>query len=266
VDKNPWINKLCRLATLSIMTRLRSFLGSIAFAVFETVFTILFVFYALCFFWMDPVKRYQRIMLGWPRGMLWGARVFCGIRHEVIGKENIPDASEPHIVLSKHSSTWDVCATAIEMPRPLCYVAKRELMWIPIFGWGFKLIKPISINRKAGSKSLHMMRDQGEQRLKEGFWIIIFPEGTRVPFGKRMPFKTGGAALATLLKVPVVPVAHNAGWFWPKGTFGKRAGTVTMSIGKPISPEGKTSKELMNEVEAWVMAETERLEKDLPRN
>ncbi|MDR0588873.1 MAG: 1-acyl-sn-glycerol-3-phosphate acyltransferase [Burkholderiales bacterium] len=240
------------------MSALRSFFGSILFAIFQAFVTVIFVFTALLFFWADPIKRYP-YLLAWPHLNLWGARVFCGIRHRVIGKENIPNAATPHIVLSKHSSTWDVCSLPIVMPRPLCFVAKRELLWIPVFGWGFKLIKPITINRKAGREALQQMRLQGRQRLSEGFWIIIFPEGTRVLPNQKVPYKTGGAHLACDLNVPIIPVAHNAGYFWPRGFLGKRAGEITLSIGAPIDPAGRDAKTVTREVEAWIEAETARL-------
>ncbi|MDR1529300.1 MAG: 1-acyl-sn-glycerol-3-phosphate acyltransferase [Burkholderiales bacterium] len=237
---------------------IRSWLGSILFALFQAVLTFFFVPFAQCFFWMPPLKRY-RLLLIWPRLNLWAARWFCGIRHRVIGLENLPDLVMPHIVLSKHSSTWEVLCVPLVMPRPLCFVAKKELLSIPFFGWGLALAKPITIDRSAGGAAMGQIYTQGEARMQEGFWVILFPEGTRVSPEQKSRYKTGGARLAATLRVPVIPVAHNAGYLWPRGIFGKRAGLITLSIGKPISPDGKEPQQLMNEVETWIEAEVKRL-------
>ncbi len=167
----------------------------------------------------------------------WGARWICGIRHRVVGAENIP--STPHIVMSKHSSTWETLALTLFFP-PLAYVAKKELLSIPFFGWGFALASPITIDRKAGTDSMQQIAAQGRERFRQGFWIVIYPEGTRIRAGTRAKYKTGGARLAIELATPILPVAHNAGYLWPKGLFGKRPGTVTISFGKPISPRART--------------------------
>lgn len=237
---------------------MRSLLGSLAFALFQATFTFFFVPLALCLFWMNPIKRY-RFLLWWPRLNLWAARWLCGIRHRVIGRENIPDGVLPHIVLPKHSSTWEVLAIPLLMPRPLCFVAKKELLKIPFFGWGFSLIKPITIDRSSGSEAMQQIYTQGEIRLKEGFWIILFPEGTRVSPGVKQRYKTGGARLASMLNTPVLPIAHNAGYLWPRGIFGKRAGTITVSIGAPIPSKDKEPHQLMNEVEQWIEDELARI-------
>lgn len=237
---------------------MRSFLGSLTFALFQAVFTFFFVPLALCLFWMNPIKRY-RFMLWWPRLNLWAARLLCGIRHRVIGLENIPGGALPHIVLSKHSSTWEVLAIPLLMPRPLCFVAKKELLRIPFFGWGFSLVKPITIDRSSGSHAMQQIYTQGEVRLKEGFWMILFPEGTRVTPGTKQRYKTGGARLAAMLDVPVLPIAHNAGHLWPRGIFGKRAGTITISIGAPILSKGKEPQQIMDEVQQWIESEVTRM-------
>jgi 1-acyl-sn-glycerol-3-phosphate acyltransferase len=177
----------------------------------------------------------------------------------VIGQEHLPDGAIPHVVLAKHSSTWEVLAIPLVMPRPLCFVAKKELLAIPFFGWGLKLASPITIDRQAGGEAMQQIYTQGEARHKEGFWVILFPEGTRVPPGQKRRYKTGGTRLATTLGVPVLPIAHNAGYLWPRGIFGKRAGMVTLSIGKPIPSAGKDATTLMQEVEDWIETETARL-------
>src|SRR4029079_17681783 len=134
------------------------------------------------------------------RSTRWAARWICGIRYRMIGAENIP--STPHIVLSKHSSTWETLALTLFFP-PLAYVAKKELLSIPFFGWGFALASPITIDRKAGTDSMQQMATQGRERFRQGFWIVVYPEGTRIPAGTRAKYKTGGARLCLQPATPV---------------------------------------------------------------
>jgi 1-acyl-sn-glycerol-3-phosphate acyltransferase len=203
------------------------------------------------------VPRFKFI-IGWCWLNLFAARWICGIRDRVIGAENIPPRDKPHIVMSKHSSTWETLALNFFFP-PLAFVAKKELLSIPFFGWAFTLASPITIDRKAGVDAMQQIATQGQQRLAQGFWIVFYPEGTRIRAGTRAHYKTGAARLALLLGVPVVPVAHNAGYLWPKGVLGKRPGTVTVSIGPPIGIEGKDMQRLTNEVESWIENEVARL-------
>jgi 1-acyl-sn-glycerol-3-phosphate acyltransferase len=231
------------------MSDLRSF----AFALVQSVLTPIYAVLVLLMFWLPPVPRY-RFITGWCWLNLLAARWICGIRHRIVGAENIPPRGQPHIVMSKHSSTWETLALNFLFP-PLSFVAKKELLSIPFFGWGFSLASPITIDRKAGKDSMAQMAEQGRERLQQGFWIVIYPEGTRIRAGKRAHYKTGGARLASALGVPVVPVAHNAGYLWPKGVLGKRPGTITVSIGKPIHPEGNDMQTLTNRIEEWIEKE-----------
>jgi 1-acyl-sn-glycerol-3-phosphate acyltransferase len=231
------------------MSDLRSF----AFALVQSVLTPIYAVLVLLMFWLPPVPRY-RFITGWCWLNLLAARWICGIRHRIVGAENIPPRDQPHIVMSKHSSTWETLALNFLFP-PLSFVAKKELLSIPFFGWGFSLASPITIDRKAGKDSMAQMAEQGRERLQQGFWIVIYPEGTRIRAGKRAHYKTGGARLASALGVPVVPVAHNAGYLWPKGVLGKRPGTITVSIGKPIHPEGNDMLTLTNRIEEWIEKE-----------
>jgi 1-acyl-sn-glycerol-3-phosphate acyltransferase len=192
----------------------------------------------------------------WCGANVWAARMLCGIRYVVVGRENIPSSS--HLILSKHSSTFETVALN-NIFFPISFVAKRELLWLPFFGWAFALASPITINRGAGSQALQQMVDQGRERLAQGFWIVIFPEGTRIRAGTRAKYKTGGARLAIGMDRPILPVAHNAGYLWPKGVWGKTAGTITISIGRPIAATGREPIELTAEVEGWIEAEVERL-------
>ena len=236
-----------------------SALRSLLFLLFQLVVTPLYAAAMLLMAWSPRIITY-RMAASWCAVNLWGARAICGIRWQVHGRENIPEGSalSPHIVLSKHSSTWETLSLTQVFPS-LAYVAKKELLSIPFFGWGFALASPITIDRKAGVDAMQQIATQGRQRFKQGFWIAIYPEGTRIRAGTRAKFKTGGARLAIMLDVPIIPVAHNAGYLWPKGVFGKRPGVITMTIGKAISPTGKEPLALIQEVEAWVEGEVARL-------
>jgi len=228
---------------------------SLAFLIFQTIVTPAYAVAMVLLFWLPRVPMY-RIAASWCRTNLWGARWICGIRWCVIGAENIP--STPHIVISKHSSTWETLALTLFFP-PLAYVAKKELLSIPFFGWGFALASPITIDRKSGATAMQQIAAQGRERFRQGFWIVVYPEGTRIRAGTRAKYKTGGARLAIELGVPVLPIAHNAGYLWPKGVFGKRSGTVTISIGKPIRADGKDAQVLTQMVETWIETEVARL-------
>ena len=237
------------------MSALRSFL----FLLYQTVVTPFYAAVMVALFWIPRVPMY-RIAASWCRTNLLGARWICGIRWQAIGRENIPEGPgrTPHIVMSKHSSTWETLAQTMYFP-PLAYVAKKELLSIPFFGWGFALASPITIDRKSGRTAMQQIAAQGRERFRQGFWIAVYPEGTRIKAGTRAKYKTGGARLAIDLGVPIIPIAHNAGWIWPKGVFGKRPGTITISFGKPISPEGKDPQALTAEIEAWIENEVARL-------
>ena len=234
-----------------------SALRSLLFALFQAIVTPIYAMLVLLSFWLPPLPRF-RFITGWCLLNLIGARLICGIRHRVIGAENIPPRSTPHLVMSKHSSTWETLSLNFLFP-PLAFVAKKELLSIPFFGWAFTLASPITIDRKAGQDAMTQIVAQGRERLRQGFWIVVYPEGTRIRAGTRAHYKSGGARLAIALGIPIVPVAHNAGYLWPKGVFGKRAGTVTVSIGPAIRPEGDDMQRLIGEVESWIENEVARL-------
>ncbi len=196
-----------------------------------------------------PAKTRFRLISGWSHAVIGLARRLLGIRYRVEGIEHLP--SRPAIILSKHQSAWETLAFQVIFP-PQVLVLKRELLWIPFFGWGLALMSPISIDRSRGASALKRMLVQGKQRLAQGFWIAIFPEGPRVAPGTRGEYRVGGAWLAVKTGAPVVPVAHNAGLFWRRNAFLKRPGTVTVLIGEPISPEGLTPEVLNARVEEWI--------------
>jgi len=197
-------------------------------------------------------KRYY-VTSRWNVFVIWAARVVCGIEYEIKGQENLPDA--PVILLSKHQSAWETIFLLAYMPRPLVFVFKKEILYIPFFGWGIALLRMIPIDRKQGKNAFRSVVQHGKRRLKDGQWIIMFPEGTRIPVGKQGKYKSGGTRLAIETDSQVVPIALNSGECWPKNSFIKKPGKVTVSIGKPISPEGQTPDGMMEQVEQWIESE-----------
>jgi len=213
--------------------------------------------YALFSFLTFPLSAHTRyrIISSWTTLAMWMTRYVLGIRYRVIGRENLPD--RPSVILSKHQSAWETLAFQRIFP-PISFVLKRELLRIPFFGWGLAQMPFIAIDRGAGKDALAQVVEQGRARLEDGFWVVVFPEGTRVAPGKSARYKIGGAWLATHVGCDVVPVAHNAGEFWPKNAWVKRPGEIIVSIGPPIRTEGRTPDEVNAEAQAWIEAEMRR--------
>jgi 1-acyl-sn-glycerol-3-phosphate acyltransferase len=234
---------------------LSALLGSTLFALLQLVVTPPYALVSILSFPLPPLVRY-RIITSWSRLMVAAARLLCGIRYRVIGREHLPP--NPCIVLAKHQSAWETLAFQVLLP-PQAIVLKRELLWIPFFGWGLAMLSPIAIDRGSGARALRRMAAQGRDRLAAGFWIVVFPEGTRMPPGMRGRYQVGGAWLATKTGARVVPIAHNAGHCWPKGAFLKRAGLVTVSIGPPIATQDRDPQAVIRDVENWIEGEMQRL-------
>ncbi|MBI2308884.1 MAG: 1-acyl-sn-glycerol-3-phosphate acyltransferase [Rhodocyclales bacterium] len=206
-----------------------------------------------------PLLTRFRVVWYYRRGMMWMFRRLIGITYEVRGHENLPD--EPSIILAKHQSAWETVALQDLLPeRTYCvFVLKKELMRLPFFGWGLAALQMISIDRTAGREALNQVVAQGTDRLRRGFWIIIFPEGTRVAPGETRRYKQGGGYLASHTGARVVPVAHNAGEYWPRNAFLKRPGRVIVSIGPVIETAGLSPDEVNRRTEAWIEAEMRRI-------
>jgi len=230
-------------------------LRSLLFALALVVITVVFSCIALCTFLFNPFTRY-RIVSYWSRLVLASTSAICGITYRIKGIENIPN--KPCIVMSKHQSAWETIAFQVIFP-PQVQVIKKELLRIPLFGWGLAMLSPIAIDRGAGARALRQIEEQGIERLKQGFWIIVFPEGTRIEPGRKGTYHAGGAWLATRSGTAVVPVALNSGEFWGRNAFIKRPGTITVSIGKPIKPAGMKAEEINARVESWIEQEMERI-------
>ena len=228
---------------------------STIFLLLQLLLTPIFSTLAMLTFPFSPLTRY-RLISSYARTMLWVLKIVCGIRHEVTGMENIP--AEPCVVLCKHQSAWETLALQVIFP-PQAWVLKRELLWIPFFGWGLAMTSPIAINRSDGKGAVKQLLKQGKQRLAQGFFVVIFPEGTRIPFGERGKYKVGGALLAASSGAPVLPVAHNAGRLWGRNSFIKRPGLITMSIGAPIESRGLKADVINQKTEDWIENEIQQL-------
>ncbi len=203
-----------------------------------------------------PMKVRYGIIKAWRAGFMALCGGVLGIRYRVLGRENIP--GQPAVVLSKHQSAWETVALQEIFP-PLVFVLKIALLRIPFFGWGLAAMKMISIDRQAGKDALRQVVDQGRDRLNAGYWVVIFPEGTRVEPGHKRRYKPGGVHLAVQTGAKLVPVAHDAGELWGKNAFLKHPGLITVSIGPAIDPAGRTEAELNALAEAWIEGEMHRL-------
>jgi 1-acyl-sn-glycerol-3-phosphate acyltransferase len=212
--------------------------------------TLFFAGFGLIIGWFLPGKKIHLIDTAWSRTTLWGLKRICGLSYRVEGKENIPKDS--CIVLSNHQSTWETIALITLIPHPKVWVLKRELLYLPIFGWVMIHFKPIAINRKAGRKSVKQIIEQGTKRLNDGYSVIIFPEGTRVPLGEKKRYGVGAALLAEKSGYPILPIAHNAGVFWKRRGIIKYPGVIDVRIGPIIMSKGIKAIELNNLVENWI--------------
>ncbi|HET7794996.1 MAG TPA: lysophospholipid acyltransferase family protein [Rhizobacter sp.] len=203
----------------------------------------------------DPIYW---LCAGWLRVAMWGCRVICGVQPRVQGMENLPD--DAVILLPKHQSTWETFFFPTLMPRPLAYVFKRELLFIPFFGWAMARMDMIHIDRSKRTEAWNKVAEQGRRLMNAGHWVIMFPEGTRAARGQKGTYKVGGTRLACTLERPVVPIAMSSAKCWPRKSFLVRPGVVDVSIGKPIASVGRQPDELMREVEDWIEAEMRRLD------
>ena len=199
--------------------------------------------------------------VNWFRLVIWGSRVILGIQVRVSGMENLPvGATTPAILLSKHQSTLETLLIPTLMPHPLAFVFKRELLRIPFFGWSMARLDMIHINRESRALAMKQVIAQGKERLAQGTWIIMFPEGTRIARGEKGTYQTAGTRLAVETGAPVVPIAVSSGKCWPRKGFLKYPGVVDVSIGPQIPSTGREPKELMREAEAWIEAEMRRID------
>jgi 1-acyl-sn-glycerol-3-phosphate acyltransferase len=217
------------------------------------------------FLLLFPQKTSYRILCRWTVFNIWWLKLSCGVKYRILGRENI-NPEYNGIILANHQSTWETMMIPYLFP-PISWVLKKELFKIPFFGWALSIVKPIAIDRSAGSSAVDQVKTKGKQCLDEGNWVCIFPEGTRVKPGHKERYRMGGALLADHCAkhsedgkgYPVYPVAHNAGECWPRHSYLKFPGTITVSIGQPFSVEGLDPGEINDKVRAWIEAEVEKM-------
>jgi 1-acyl-sn-glycerol-3-phosphate acyltransferase len=197
---------------------------------------------SVLFAWILPLRtRFTFIIGAWTRFSLWWLKVTCGVRYQIEGLENLPD--KPGVVFARHESTWETLFLQTLL-APQATLIKRELLHIPFFGWAFSLLKPIAIDRKNPRGALKKLISDGQSRLNDEIWVVLFPEGTRMPTDRLGRFQAGGAALAIAAGAPITVIGHNAGQHWPAHEFLKKPGTIKVRIAPPIYPEGRDSKTL----------------------
>ncbi len=232
-------------------------LGSLIFTVFLFLWTFFYSIFFVIACSMLPFPRRFALVRVWARVLLTALKWTCRLDYRVEGLENLPTGS--HIALWKHSSSWETIAMSLVFPRQV-WVLKRELTWIPAVGWGIRQVHAIAIDRKSGHSAVSQVVAQGKERLAEGDWIIIFPEGTRMPPGQSRRYGVSGALLAAETGRLLVPVAHNAGSFWPRRGLRKKPGTIRVIIGKPVAAAGRDPREVNQEVQSWVEATVAQME------
>ena len=203
-----------------------------------------------------PYKYRSKLISSWSKITLHVLSFLCGLKFEISGQENIPES--PCIIFCKHQSTWETMALQL-LFTPQVWILKRELLWVPFFGWTLASMKSIAIDRSSGKKALRQIVEQGTRRLKEGNWVIIFPEGTRKLPGQKPNYKIGGAMLAKSSGYDVLPIAHNAGEFWPKGQYIKKPGLIKMVIGPVIKSSDLKTKQINQQAEQWIESTIESL-------
>lgn len=200
-----------------------------------------------------PLSIEQRYVIPryWGLFECWLAKVVCGMNYVVEGRENLPDV--PFVSLWKHSTAWETMAQMFVVPTA-AWLLKREVLWIPIVGWAVSTYKPIAINRSAGHSAVNQVVNQGRERLAAGMGVVVYPEGTRVAPGQTRKYGVSGALLAIEAGAPIVPIAHNSGYFWPRRSLLKRSGTIYVVIGKPIDPTGLDAREINRRAQEWIEA------------
>ena len=229
---------------------------SLLFLVGQLGTVVLYTPVAFIAYPLNPITRSQ-IIGYWAHFVIWWLKLTCGLSHQVDGRENIPD--KPCVILSKHQSAWETIAFQQIFPAQ-AWVLKRELLHIPFFGWGLAATQPIAIDRNEGLRALDSVVKQGQDRLKQGRFVVVFPEGTRMPLGQKGRYNPGGAMLAVKANVGVLPVAHNAGKYWPRKGFLKRPGVIKVKIGPIIEVAGKRAKQVNQEAERWIEEAVSKIE------
>lgn len=234
------------------MLRFRSALFSTLFSLSVGIFSTLIL---LC--WPLPLSARERVARWWGRTVLFLLRVICGIRYRVEGMENLPEG--PAVILSKHQSAWETMAFRAIFPMQLSWVIKDSLLRVPFYGWALRALEEIGIDRDAGREALRQIERRGAEHIRAGRWVVIFPEGTRMPYGEAGRYAQGGARLASVAGVPVVPVALDSGRCWPHRDPQRYPGTITVRIGPPIDSTGQSPARVTQQARDWIEAEMQVL-------
>ena len=223
-------------------------LRSLIYTVMLFLTTAFFAIVVIVFMWLPPARLYA-VPRTWARLNLWLLKTLCGLDYRIEGAEHLPDV--PFISMWKHSSTWETIAQMLLVPRA-SWLLKREILWVPVLGWAIARFKPIAIDRKAGGTAVNQVVTQGRERLSEGLGVIIYPEGTRVAPGETRKFGMSGALLASQSGAPLVPIAHDSGYYWRRRGLHKRSGTIRVVIGPPLDPRGLEPREITERAKEWV--------------
>jgi 1-acyl-sn-glycerol-3-phosphate acyltransferase len=230
-------------------SKINLFIRSLIFSIYSITTIILYSF--VCLAALPFSLRFRHTLIrNYMRVYFYVLKKVCHLDYKVEGFENIPK-DRNGIIMCKHSSTWETFFLPLWFYMPAA-IAKRELAWVPFFGWGLSVSKPIFINRSDKSSAMQQIIEKGRQFLQEGRWVMVFPEGTRVPFGTVGHYKLGGARLAVATGYPIIPIAHNAGYFWPRRKFIKQPGTITVVIGPPIESNGRKPEEILALTKQWI--------------
>jgi 1-acyl-sn-glycerol-3-phosphate acyltransferase len=227
------------------------YLRSVLFYLGKALSTVPFFFVAL-FALLTPPQRRSALISGWARFVTWWLKVTCGLTHNIKGLENLPN--KPCVIACAHSSTWETITTQTFLP-PLAWVLKKELLRIPVFGHGLRATGPIAIDRQDSKNALDQVIEQGLEKFEEGRYVLIFPEGTRTPWGQKGRYKKGAARLARAANVPIVPVAHDAGKYWSSKSWWIKPGVIQCVFGPEIVTEDKTDTELTRDIQDWIEAQ-----------
>ncbi|MDB6087599.1 MAG: Phospholipid/glycerol acyltransferase [Gammaproteobacteria bacterium] len=233
------------------------FIGSLIFTAFLFVWTFFYAIFFVIACLFLPFRHRFRLARVWAAVLLAALKWFCRLDYRIEGAQNVP--ADNHIALWKHSSSWETIAMAVVFPRQV-WVLKRELLWIPVVGWGIRQLHAIAIDRKSGHSAVGQVVEQGKQRIAEGDWVMIFPEGTRMLPGQTRKYGVSGTLLAVETGRLIIPVAHNAGTYWPRRGLMKKPGTIRVVIGPPIEAAGRDVREINLAVQGWIEATLSRLE------
>jgi len=227
------------------------YLRSILFYLGEALSTIPFLVVSILAL-LTPPQRRSKLIAGWAKFVTWWLKITCGLTHKLEGMENVPD--EPCVFACEHQSTWETITTQTFLP-PLAWVLKKELLNIPVFGQGLRATGPIAIDRSDQKNALEQVIDQGIEKFKEGRYVLIFPQGTRTPYGQSGHYKKGAAKLALAADKVIVPVALNAGKYWSCESLWIKPGVITCRFGPPISVKGKEDIQITQEIQTWIEAQ-----------